>query len=104
MARELVEFSSDTGRPPFATSIYIFPSARVPLSLEDAEKASKDIANTLSGEVGLPLRLLVTEVSSGGSLCCKRLTKPANTWATQELVYMDGISEHMDIVKGEPLQ
>jgi putative ABC transport system permease protein len=102
LTQELYEFSSDTGRPPFATSIYIFPSTRVPLSLEDAEKASRDIANTLSGEVGLPLRQLVTEVSSGGFML--QMADEARQYlGDTELVYMDGISEHMEIVEGEPL-
>jgi len=102
LTQELDDFSSDTGRPPFATSIYIFPSTRVPLSLQNAEQASQDIANTLSGEVGLPLRLLVTQVSSGG-LMLQTATESRDYLGDTELIYIDGVSEHMDIIEGEPL-
>ena len=102
LTQELSDFSSDTGRPPFATSIYIFPSTRVPLSLEDAEKASKNVGDTLSGEVGLPLRLLVTEISSGG-LMLQSADETRDYLGDTELIYIQGVSAQMDIVEGQPL-
>ena len=102
LTQELADFSSNTGRPPFATSIYIFPSTRVPLSLEDAEKASQNIADTLSGEVGLPLRLLVTQVSSGG-LMLQSATETRDYLGDTEAIYIEGVSKHMDIIEGESM-
>lgn len=102
LTQELENFSSKTGRPPFSTSIYIFPSTRVPLSLEDAERASQDIANTLSGEVGLPLRLLVTQISSGGMML-QTASETRDYLSDTELIFIDGVSKYMDIIEGEPL-
>lgn len=101
LTQELADFSSATGRPPFATSIYIFPSTRVPMTLEDVEQASRDIANTLASEVGLPLRLFVTQVSSGGMMLQTAETR--EYLVDTELYVIDNVSEQMEIIDGKPL-
>jgi putative ABC transport system permease protein len=99
--QELDKFSSGTGRPPFATSIYIFPSTRIPMTLENVEQASADIANTLSSEVGLPLRLFVTQVSSGGLML--QTVENRDYLGDTELLYIEGVGEQMEIIDGQPL-
>src|SRR5512132_98986 len=56
LEQNLAEFSRVTGRPPFSTNVYVFPSVRNPLTLEDSEKLAQQIGNTLASSVGLPLR------------------------------------------------
>ena len=68
LMQNLGEFSRVTGRPPFSTKVYIFPSTRSPLSLEDSEQVSQHIGDILASEVGLPLRHLGVEISSGTML------------------------------------
>ena len=68
LMQELGDFSQVTGRPPFSTSAYIFPSRRAPLRLQEAERISRNIAATLSGEVGLPVQYQGLQVSSGGMM------------------------------------
>ncbi|RPH58828.1 MAG: FtsX-like permease family protein, partial [Chloroflexi bacterium] len=68
LEQNLAELSRVTGRPPFSTNVYVFPSKRNPLTLEEAEKLSRPIGNILSTAVGLPLRQAGFEVSSGGLL------------------------------------
>src|SRR5512145_3012417 len=53
LEQNLAEFSQVTGRPPFSTNVYVFPSARNPLTLEQAEKSSRQIGDTLASSVGL---------------------------------------------------
>ena len=65
LEQNLAEFSRVTGRPPFSTNVYVFPSARRPLTLQDAETISRQIGGTLASSVGLPLRQLGLEISSG---------------------------------------
>ena len=68
LEQNLAEFSRVTGRPPFSTNVYVFPSERAALTLQDAEKLSRQIGDALSSEVGLPLRHLGLEISSGAML------------------------------------
>ena len=68
LEQNLAEFTRVTGRPPFSTNVYVFPSNRSPLTLEDSERISRQIADILASEVGLPLRHLGIEISSGTML------------------------------------
>jgi len=46
--QELADFSQTTGRPPFSTNVYVFPSSDSPITLEDAEKVSHQIAQIVA--------------------------------------------------------
>src|SRR5919108_2212976 len=48
LEQNLAEFSRETGRPPFSTNVYVFPSERAPLRLQDAQKISGQIGDVLS--------------------------------------------------------
>jgi len=108
LTQELDDFSRITGRPPFSTSAYIFPSRRSPVTLENAERISHHVAGTLSGEVGLPLRYLGLQVSSGGMMLQpgteSGLYAEGQAYLGDvEAVYIAGVAEHMEIVAGMPL-
>jgi putative ABC transport system permease protein len=108
LTQELGDFSRVTGRPPFSTAVYIFPSHRNPMTLQDAERISHHVAETLSTEVGLPLRYLGIQVSSG-SMMLQSGTESTLYGEGQDflgnvgLVYVADIAEHMEIVEGIPL-
>ncbi len=106
--RALAEFSRKTGRPPFSTSVYTFPSTRAPISIKKAEELQTHVANTLSGEVGLPLKHQGIEVHSGNMM----LQPPTDAVAYGEgdylgsvnIVYVYNIADHMEIIAGDPLE
>lgn len=105
---ELKKFTSVTKRPPFSTSIYIFPSARMPITLENAELLSQHIGSTLSSEVGLPLRHSGIEVNSGYQILqpspdSTLFAQGQQNLATVEVMYIANISPQMQIVEGVPL-
>ncbi len=107
LRQELAEFSRVTGRPPFSTAVYVFPSTRNPVRLDDAERLADHVARTLSAEVGLPIRHVGIQVSSGGMML-----RPveAELYATGEeylesveVVYISNVAGHMKIVEGSPM-
>jgi putative ABC transport system permease protein len=106
--KKLAEFSQITGRPPFSTNVYTFPSTRQPMSLENAEEVASHVADTLSSEVGLPLKHLGVQVSSGGMML--RPKEGSSLYGDElpflgsvDLVYASGIEENIETVAGEPL-
>jgi putative ABC transport system permease protein len=107
LMQELAEFSRITGRPPFSTSAYIFPSSRNPVKLEDAERLADHVAGTLSGEVGLPVRYLGMQVSSGGMMlqpaAQSELYGGGHYLGDVSLVYIANVAEQMEMVEGAPL-
>ena len=107
LEQNLAEFSRVTGRPPFSTNVYVFPSERNPLSLEDSEKLSRQIGNALASSVGLPLRQLGIEISSGTML----LQPPPGSELYQQridllgnvsIVYIADVAHHMEPDAGNP--
>ena len=105
--QELAAFSKMTGRPPFSTSVYTFPSSNAPISLPEAEELGKHVASTLSAEVGLTRDHLGVEVHSGNMML-----QPApnsgrfgddDYLSAVDMVYIAGIAPAMDILLGEPL-
>lgn len=108
LLQELKQFSSTTGRPPLSTSIYIFPSRRKPLQLEAAEALAPHISQTLSTEIGLPVRHQGFQVT-GGSLMLQ--PAPDSDLFAQgkkylgniETTYIAGVSDQMEIIEGIPL-
>lgn len=108
LLQNLAGFSQVTGRPPFSTDVYVFPSNRNPLTLEDAERLSHQIADTLATEVGLPLRHLGIEIASGTMLLQPEpgsvlSDQGKNLLASVSAEYIANISMHMVIDAGSPL-
>lgn len=106
LLQELKAFSNKTGRPPLSTSIYVFPTKKAPITLQTAEQIADHISGTLSSEVGLPTRLSVTQVSSGGLML---KPSPDSSLFAQgkeylgniEVVYIQEVADHIEIIDGE---
>lgn len=108
LTQNLAEFSRVTGRPPFSTNVYVFPSTRNPVTLQDSEKLSHQIADVLVSEVNLPLRQLGVAISSGSMLLQPEPNSELYTQATELLgninaVYIAGVASHMNLIAGAPL-
>jgi putative ABC transport system permease protein len=107
LLQEMNSFTSVTGRPPFSTAVYVFPSSRLPVPIDQAERLSEQIRNILTAQVGLPARQVGLLVSSGGMML--RPGVGSTTYAENEVlgnaraVYVQGIGEHMTIIDGAPL-
>jgi putative ABC transport system permease protein len=108
LLQNFAEFTRLTGRPPFSTNVYVFPSNRSPLTLEDSERLSKQIADILASEVGLPLRHLGIELSSGTMIL---QPEPGSELYDQGIdllgsvgaVYIANVAGQMEIDAGNPL-
>src|SRR5262245_54600894 len=108
LEQNLAAFSLETGRPPFSTNVYVFPSARAPLTLQNSERISGRIGQALSSEVGLPLRQLRLEISSGTMLLqpapgSEQSAQGSDLLGDVRIIYMAGIASHMQIASGTPL-
>jgi putative ABC transport system permease protein len=105
--QELAEFSRVTGRPAFSTTAYTFPSSRQPISVEAAEQAAGDVANTLASEVDLPLRHLGIQVESGGMMLQPQegstLYSGESYLGSVDLAYIADVQNHITIVEGNPI-
>jgi putative ABC transport system permease protein len=101
-------FSKVTGRPPFSTSVYIFPSSKQPMPIEAVEKLTQHIGQTVATEVGLPLRHLGVEVSSGGLLLQPAPDSPLfgqgnKMLGSFETTYIADVTDQMKIIEGAAL-
>ena len=107
LIQNLKEFSRVTGRPPFSTSAYIFPSASRPITLVNAEELSRTISGILSNSVGLPVSQVEVQVSSGGLMLqpakdLRLYTEGQNYLASVEAVYIKDIDKHITVTEGDP--
>lgn len=106
--QELKDFSSVTGRPPFSTSIYIFPSRSRPVTFEKAEELGAYIRQTIVSEVGLPLRHLGLELTSGNLILqpapeSRLFGQGQDNLGTVETVAIANVASQMAIVEGVPM-
>ena len=107
LEKNLSEFSRVTGRPPFSTNVYTFPSEQMPLTLQDSETLSGQIGEALSSEVGLPLRHLGLEISSGTMLLqpvpgSDLYGQGSDILASVTIVYVADIPGYMALDAGAP--
>ncbi len=105
--QELDAFSAMTGRPPFSTSVYTFPSARSPITLQHGEELAQHVSGTIAGEVGLPVNHLGMQLHSGNMML---LPQEGDTQygedeflGSVDIVYFQNISDKMRIVAGDEL-
>jgi putative ABC transport system permease protein len=108
LEQNLAEFSHETGRPPFSTNVYVFPSGRAPLTLQNSEKISGEIGNVMSSEVGLPLRQLGLEISSGTMLLQPKpdsdlYGQGRDLLGSVSMIYIAKVASHMKLDAGMPL-
>ena len=106
LQQELQDYSLMTGRPPFSTNVYVFPYISTPVTLESAERLKTEIANTLSAEVGLPLRYAGLQVTSGTMMLSPGADSSQygdNFLGSVEVEYIADIFEQMVLDAGVPL-
>lgn len=108
LQQNLSEFSRETGRPPFSTNVYVFPSERSPLTLQDSERLSGQIGDAFTSEVGLPLRQLGLEISSGTMLLqpvpgSDLYGKGTDMLGSVSVVYRADIADRMELDAGMAL-
>ena len=105
--QELAKFSRMTGRSAFSTTAYTFPSSRQPISVEAAEQAAGEVANTLASEVGLPLKHLGIQVESGGMMLQPQegstLYSGESYLGSIDLAYIADVQDHLTIIEGDPI-
>ena len=106
--QELAAFSQMTGRPPFSTSVYTFPSSSAMIGVEKAEDLANNVAATVSSEVGLPVVHFDMQVHSGNLML---QPKEGDTQYGEDqdilsgvgVAYLSDVSEEMTIIAGDPL-
>ncbi|MCD6284997.1 MAG: ABC transporter permease [Anaerolineae bacterium] len=106
--RELAAFSDMTGRPPFSTSVYTFPSRDSPISIPLAEELAQNVAATLSSEVGLPIEHLGMQVHTGNMMMQPpegetQYGESDDFLGSVDIAYIEDVSDQMLIVAGEAL-
>ena len=106
--RELAAFSDMTGRPPFSTSVYTFPSGDSPISIPLAEELAQNVAATLSSEVGLPIEHLGMQVHTGNMMMQPpegetQYGESDDFLGSVDIAYIEDVSDQMSIVAGEAL-
>ncbi len=105
--QELGAFSKMTGRPPFSTSVYTFPSADSPISVSLGEELAKNVAGTVSSEVGLPIDSVNMEIHSGNMMVSPVAGNTQygqnDSLGSVDMVYIQAVSPEMAILAGAPL-
>ncbi len=104
--RELAEYTRITQRPPFSARVFAPSSPSVPFDLARVETLSDNVADTLSSEVGLPVRSVILLADSG----LLRLMPLANdtrystdrALSEASVIYMTDVVDHISIVEGAP--
>jgi putative ABC transport system permease protein len=107
MRQELAEYTRITQRPPFSSRIFNVWTRANPLTIERSETLAGDVSDTLSSEVGLPVRG-VGLLADSGVLTLQ--PKPGDnryegkrSLGTLGLVYMAGVDKQLQIDDGAPL-
>ena len=103
--QELDALSSRTGRPPFTTRVYFFPSSRKPMDVPAAERAGRSVANTLSAEIGLQIDDVGVHLESGSMMMLslendERYGEGSNFLTQVDLVYLAGVAPALEITAG----
>ncbi|MEZ4640146.1 MAG: hypothetical protein R2856_35195 [Caldilineaceae bacterium] len=107
LQQELTALTSQTGRDAFSLRVYIFPSARRPLSLGNAEEVAGNLAGTLSDEIGLPRARQGIQVESGNLMMMPpegdtRYGDPNGLLNTVNAVYIEDVADHLSAAAGDP--
>ncbi|HMN29790.1 MAG TPA: hypothetical protein PKE45_16685, partial [Caldilineaceae bacterium] len=106
MRQELAEYSRITGRPPFSSRVFTASTRSNPLTIERTETLAGNVAETISSEVGLPVRSQGMMADSG---VLALTPKPGDARYENKrnlgdvsLAYMKEVEQHIT-VDGEPL-
>jgi putative ABC transport system permease protein len=106
--QELAAFSEMTGRPPFSTSVYTFPSSEARIGIPEAEDLANNVAATISSEVGLSVVHFDMQVHSGNMML---QPKEGDTQYGEDqdllsgvgVAYLSDVSDEMLIIAGDVL-
>ena len=105
LQEELDALSGRTGRPPFTTRVYFFPSSRKPMDVPAAERAGRSVADTLSSEIGLPIDELGVHLESGSMMLLapegdQRYGEGSGFLTQVDLVYLADVAPELEITDG----
>ena len=105
LQQELDALSSRTGRPPFTTRVYFFPSSRKPMDVPAAERAGRSVAATLSSEIGLPIYEVGVHLESGSMMMLtpegdERYGTEGKFLTQVDLVYLADVAPELEITAG----
>lgn len=106
MRQELAEYSRVTGRPPFSSRVFTASTRTVPLTLERTEVLAGNVSETLSAEVGLPVRS-VGMLADSGVLALQPLPGDERyagrrSLGDASLAYMKEVAPQL-VIEGAPL-
>lgn len=109
LQQELATLTRQTGRAPFSLRVYVFPSARQPLSIANAEQVAGNLAGTLSAEIGLPRARQGLQVESGSLMLLpnpddERYIESRGLLGTVNVVYVADVADKMETVAGAPFE
>jgi putative ABC transport system permease protein len=106
MDRELEEYTRITQRPPFSARVFASSSPSVPFDLARVEILGDNVADTLSSEVGLPVKDIILLADSGGLQLMPAANDSRYTsgrpLGDAAVIHMSGIADHIEVVEGEP--
>ncbi|MBX2997790.1 MAG: ABC transporter permease [Caldilineaceae bacterium] len=107
LQQELATLTRQTGRDPFSLRVYVFPSARQPLSIANAEQVAGNLAGTLSAEIGLPRARQGLQVESGSLMLLpnaddERYSESRGMLGSVNVVYVADVADKMETVAGDP--
>jgi putative ABC transport system permease protein len=107
LQQELATLTRQTGRAPFSLRVYVFPSARQPLSIDNAEQVAGNLTGTLSEEIGLPRARQGLQVESGSLMLLpypddERYSESRGLLGSVNVVYVADVADKMETVAGEP--
>ena len=105
LQEELDALSTRTGRPPFSTRVYFFPSSRKPMNVPAAERAGRSVATTLSSEIGLPIDEVGVHLESGSMMMLapegdERYGEGSSFLIQVNLVYLADVAPELEITAG----
>ncbi|MFN8440322.1 MAG: ABC transporter permease [Caldilineaceae bacterium] len=107
MRQELADYSKSAGQPPLSTKLFAASSRTVPFNVQRIEELGSHVADTLSSEVGLPVRAQTVMMASGVMHLRPRADDTRYTdkknIADFGVNIFSQVAEHLDIVEGAPL-
>ena len=109
LQEELFAMAAKTGRPIFSMRVYVLPSARFPLPLQDVRNLQDHITETVVTEVGVPPITVSRHIETTGLIVRTRneLTPygEPNTFLRGDinLVVLPGVETRLNIVEGDPM-
>ena len=109
LQEELYSMAAKTGRPIFSMRVYVLPSARFPLPLQDVKTLQDHITETIVNEVGVPPITVSRHIETTGLIVRTRNEETPygepNTFLRGDinLVVLPGSESRLNVVEGESM-